>query len=99
MTFKSNIHLGNTNSVISWFKNLPNKSSRSFICFDIVYFYPSITDELLLNALTFASQFNTITDEEQHIIMQAKKSVLFSRNQTWRKKESDSLFACNDGQF
>ena len=26
----------NTNSVISWFKNLPNKSSRSFICFDIV---------------------------------------------------------------
>jgi hypothetical protein len=28
-------------------------------------------------------------------VMQAKKSVLFSRNQTWRKKESDS----NDGQF
>ena len=28
----------NTNSVISWFKNLPNKASRSFICFDIVVF-------------------------------------------------------------
>ena len=89
----------NTNSVISWFKNLPNKSSRSFICFDIVDFYPSITEELLLNALTFASQFNTITDEEKHIIMQAKKSVLFSRNQTWRKKESDSLFDVTMGSF
>ena len=89
----------NTNSVISWFKNLPNKSSRSFICFDIVDFYPSITEELLLNALTFASQFNTITDEEKHIIMQAKKSVLFSRNQIWRKKESDSLFDVTMGSF
>ena len=26
----------NTSSVISWFENLPNKSSRSFIFFDIV---------------------------------------------------------------
>ena len=38
----------NTNSVISWFKNLPNKSSRSFICFDIVDFYPSIPKSCFL---------------------------------------------------
>ena len=31
--------------------------------------------------------------------MQAKKSVLFSRNQTWRKKESDSLFDVTMGSF
>ena len=37
----------NTDSVITWFKNMPNKSTRSFITFDVVDFYPSISEELL----------------------------------------------------
>ena len=89
----------NTSSVISRCRNLPNKPSRSFICFDIVDFYPSITEELLLNALRFASKFNNITDEEKHIIMQVKKSVLFNGNKVWCKKESDSLFDVTMGSF
>ena len=40
-----------TDSVIAWFKNLSNKSTRSFITFDIVDFYPSISEELLREAL------------------------------------------------
>jgi hypothetical protein len=37
----------NTDSVITWFKNMPNKSTRSFITFDVVDFYPSVSEELL----------------------------------------------------
>ena len=89
----------NTDSVISWFSNLPNKSTRSFINFDIVDFYPSISEELLCEALTFASNYVPITDNEKNIIIQAKSSVLFSQNKTWCKKTSSSLFDVTMGSF
>ena len=37
----------NTDSVMTWFNSMPNKSTRSFITFDVVDFYPSISKELL----------------------------------------------------
>ena len=43
-----------TKSVIDWFKSLENKPKYRFIKFDIVDFYPSITQELLSNAICFA---------------------------------------------
>ena len=52
----------NTDAVIKWFSNIPNKSTRSFVCFDIVDFYPSISEELLNKVLTFASQYDEITE-------------------------------------
>ena len=47
----------NTSSVLQWYKNLPNKCESAFICFDVVEFYPSITDDLLQRALDFASNY------------------------------------------
>ena len=44
----------NTSEVINWFKEIDNKSKHCFFKFDIVDFDPSITKELLLNALKFA---------------------------------------------
>ena len=70
----------NTDLVIKWFDNTPDKSTRSFISFDVVDFYPSISEELLKQALTFASQYDEITENEKHIIIQAKKSLLFNGN-------------------
>ena len=32
----------NTNDVIAWYDKIENKAKHSFICFDIVEFYPSI---------------------------------------------------------
>ena len=64
----------NADSVISWFSNLPNKSTRSFINFDIVDFYPSISEELLCEALTFASNYVTITDNEKNMIIQLQRA-------------------------
>ena len=40
----------NSNAVIEWFKNILNKSKRSFIVFDIENFYPSISLTLFNNA-------------------------------------------------
>ena len=78
---------------------MPNKPSYSFITFDIIDFYPSISEDLLIEALTFAAQFDEITDEEKAIIVQAKNSLLFDKNVAGCKKESNSLFDVTMGSF
>ena len=40
-------HWKNTQDVITWFEDIPNKKSNTFIAFDICDFNPSITEELL----------------------------------------------------
>ena len=89
----------NSESTIEWFKNIPNKPSHSFISFDVVDFYPSITDNLLTKALTFASEFDNISEQEKRIIIKAKNSLLFNQSQAWCKKNSDSNFDVAMGSF
>jgi hypothetical protein len=43
-----------TQQVISWFGNTNDKDRHSFISFDIVDFYPSISEKLLNEALAWA---------------------------------------------
>ena len=88
-----------TESALAWFKNIPDKPDHSFICFDVVDFYPSITEDLLIKALSFASEYDEITEEEKDIIIQAKRSVLFNDNQSWCKKSADSHFDVTMGSF
>ena len=57
-----------TSIVIDWFKKIENKKSSRFIKFDTVDFYPSISEELLDNALTFAKLHTTISDQEIMIL-------------------------------
>ena len=76
----------NTSAVLAWFNNISNKEQYSFISFDVVDFYPSISIELLDAALKFASSYVDITDEERNTILHAKKSCLFNTNQSWGKK-------------
>ena len=47
----------NTDAVINWFKNLENKERLTFIQFDVVNFYASITPAIIENAITFAARF------------------------------------------
>ena len=58
----------NTDEVLDWFKRIPNKKSFRFIQFDIVNFYPSISEDLLKDAIEWAKDFINITDEEETII-------------------------------
>ena len=81
----------NTQSVIHWFKNLQPRENTSFIKFDIVEFYPSITEELLRKAINFAKLHTTISGEQQQVIWHARKSLLFDHDKTWVKRNGGSF--------
>ena len=89
----------NSKSVIDWYKKITNKPDHSFISFDVVDFYPSISEDLLNDALAFASLFDNITEDEKHIIIQAKKSLLFHDKEAWCKKSTDSQFDVTMGSY
>ena len=76
----------NTDEVIEWYKAIPNKQQKTAIIFDICNFYPSITEELLDRAIEFAKKHTHISDNDTHIIKQAKRTSLFYKNDRWSKK-------------
>lgn len=80
-----------TNNTIEWFKAIPEKDKHAFITFDVCNFYPSISEDLLLNALDYASRFTTITQQDRHIIIHTKKSLLYHQNSPWTKNTNDTF--------
>ena len=66
-----------TKEELECFRSFPDKENACCIGFDIVEFYPSITEKLLLKAVDFAKQFNTIQDRERDIIIHAKRTIIF----------------------
>ena len=89
----------NTSSVLQWFKHLPNKHRCAFITFDVVEFYPSISETLLTRALDFAANYVNISDDDRHIILQAKQSLLFNNGNPWQKRNTDTLFDVTMGSY
>ena len=81
----------NTDSVLTWFKGLNNKSKLNFISFDIVSFYPSISENLLRRAMEWAGTLTTITQEDKDIIFACKESVLYSSSSPWVKREGEEF--------
>ena len=88
----------NTQSVIDWFSKLPNKRDKTFIKFDIVEFYPSISENLLSQAISYAKSLVIITQQEESIIWHSRQSLLFSNDSTWSKKDG-SLFDVTMGSY
>ena len=89
----------NTQAVINWFNDLDNKQSCSFLQFDVVDFYPSLTQDLLDQALEFASEFKTISESDKEIINHAKKTLLFHDNSPWNKSERPRQFDVTMGSY
>ena len=89
----------NTSSVLQWYKRLPNKRDSTFICFDVVEFYPSITEALLNRARDFACEHVTISNDDRQTIGNAKHSLLFNNGQPWEKKTSTTLFDVTMGSY
>ena len=89
----------NTSAAFQWFKSIPNKEQDSFIAFDIVSFYPSITSDLLDNALKFAAKHTDISPEDREIILHAKQSLLFDEEAAWIKRQSKNCFDITMGSF
>ena len=88
----------NTPAVISWFKNIPYKERYKFLSFDVIDFYPSISDKLLSDAISFAKQFVEICQDDINIIRHCRKSLLFSKDSTWIKNNG-SLFDVTMGSY
>ena len=81
----------NTQEVISWFTGIKNKEKSSFTKFDIVDFYPSISKDLLTNAINFASTITSIDKKVVDTIMHSRKSLLFINNEIWVKKDNPNF--------
>ncbi|RUA05113.1 MAG: hypothetical protein DSY43_05320, partial [Gammaproteobacteria bacterium] len=89
----------NTASMLQWYKQITNKRDSSFICFDVVEFYPSISEVLLNRALDFAFKYVTISADDRQIIIHAKRSLLFNNGDQWGKKTSNMLFDITMGSY
>ena len=76
----------NSTSVIEWFNNIPNKNQHRFVVFDIEIFYPSISEDLFNEALSFAKTKANNTDQEMSIITQSRNTLLFNKSQPWVKR-------------
>ena len=85
-------HKWDTSNVINWFNNIENKKDCSFIQCDIKEFYPSITEEILEKAISFAKSLMDIDDHKIRTIKHCRKSLLFHNNVAWKKKTTTSCF-------
>ena len=88
----------NTASVIRWFKNIEDKSSHTFMMFDIKDFYPSISEKLIKEALDFAKTKVSISNTDENTILHARKSLLFDGTHVWIKKKG-GLFDVTMGAY
>ena len=78
-----------SDQAISWFNGILNKQNFTFLKLDIVAFYPSISEELLDKAISWAKNLEPITNEEIKIIKHARKSFLFHKRECWVKKGNE----------
>ena len=88
----------NTQTVLNWFRDIKSKKQSRFIQLDIVDFYPSISEELLMKSIEYARTIIDIDDETVEIVLHARKSLLFSDGKAWSKKDG-SLFDVTMGSF
>ena len=70
---------------IDWFSKIKDKKRSTFVQFDIIEFYPSITKELLVRSLNHAWEYTEITEEEIEIILASRKTVLSDNCRSWVK--------------
>ena len=90
----------NTTDVIDWFVKLPDKNTLTFLVFDIVDFYPSITQELLSTCLNWAKRYTKIKDIEYDTIIHARRTLLYDNNNaTWVKRETKQEFDVSMGAY
>ena len=82
-----------TKDALDWFSKIKNKNCASFIQFDIIDFYPSITENTLDKAIQFAATLTEITMLDIKIIKHCRRSVLKSGGHTWIKNN------CNQHSF
>ena len=74
-----------TDQMLEWFSKLDG-TKYSLMKFDVVEFYPSISQKLLNKAMKFAEKYVDIEPDVINIINNSCKSILHSRGEVWVKK-------------
>ena len=80
-----------TQEVTSWFESISDKDKKTFIKFDIVEFYPTITEKTFNKSLDYAKQFTTITPSEEKILKNARESFICHGKELWAKKNGKNF--------
>jgi len=70
---------------------LLDKDKSRFLKFNIIDFYPSITENLLNKAITFAKKYTAIKHDTIKIIFNATKALLFGDNNIWAKQSGGNF--------
>ena len=88
-----------TADVLSWFRNIQNKTKQKFLQLDIVEFYPSINEALLEKAFRFADTTLPLPVDKQtrDIVKHSRQSFLYSLNET--DPEAPTPWVKKTGQF
>ena len=62
-------------------------------------FYPSITRQVLSNALVFARRYTEISDDDEVVVMHSCRTILTHGDQHWQKKANEDDFDVPMGSF
>ena len=89
----------NTQDVISWFSSLENKKDLSFFKFDVVSFYPSISESLFSDTVKWANNLIPFENKSLELLYHSRKSFLFTDNATWIKKSGNNNFDVTMGAY
>ena len=81
----------NSMDTIDWFRKIKDKKRSTFVQFDIMEFYPSITKELLVRSLNHAREYTEVTEVEIEIILASRKTVLSDNRRSWVKSHVDNF--------
>ena len=101
VNIRNSLHLNqkkNTQEVIDQFKAIDIKHQYKFIVFDIKDFYPSVSKELLTDALIFAETIIiNLDDHDKKIIYHSHKWLLFNQEKAQTKTNlfDVSIGACD----
>ena len=70
-----------------------------YIYIYILEFYPSITEKLLDDVITWAKSLIKIPEDDTTVIKHARESLLFYNEKTWVKNNDQSLFDVTMGSY
>ena len=91
----------NSANTIKWIKSIPNEKASSFVKLGVENFYPSISQDLLTDAISCTKSLIDIMEQEYSIIAHSRKILLFQNSKPWMKKDGNQDFdipmGCYDG--
>ena len=78
----------NSQEVTYWFSKIDRNKFTTFFKFDVVNFYPTITETLLDEAIAWASSFYNFSSSQIKLIKHVRRAFLFHNNEIWEKKQN-----------